>query len=138
MQDSHRISIVSQNGHESDGLLRVAVISVEADAAALRGGRVHELADRREDGGVGLVVGDELLVGMRLELIEALDQFLVGSEQLAQLPESTHASLSGVFEVANCDLKTAASSAERRDIKSSWNRAALRLTASFRGLVESP
>lgn len=42
------------------------------------------MADRREDGGDGLIVGDELLVEARFELIEALGQFLVGSEQLAQ------------------------------------------------------
>ena len=138
MQDSHQISIVSQNGHESDGLLRVDVISGEADAAALRGWRVYELADRREDGGDVLVVGDELLVETRFELIEALDRLLVGSEQLAQLHERTRASLAGVFEVANCDRNTAASSAERWYMTSSGNRAALRLTASFRGFVETP
>lgn len=51
---------------------------------------MHELADRREDGGDGLIVGGELLVEARFELVEALGQLLVGSEQLAQLHEGTH------------------------------------------------
>jgi hypothetical protein len=43
-----------------------------------------------------------------------------------------------VFEVANCDLKTAASAWVSRNMKSFGNRSALRLTASFKRLVVVP
>jgi len=43
----------------------------EADAAALGGRYGHELADGGEHGGDGLIVGYELLLDARFELIEA-------------------------------------------------------------------
>ena len=51
---------------------------------------MHELADGREHGGDGVIVGGELLLDARLELIEPLGQFLVGAQQLAQLHERAH------------------------------------------------
>lgn len=51
---------------------------------------MHELTDRRADGGDGFVVGDELLVKARFELVEVLGQFLVGSEKRTQLHERAH------------------------------------------------
>jgi hypothetical protein len=65
-------------------------ISGEADGPALRGRGVHEFADGREHGGDGVIVGRELLLDARFELIEALGEFLVGAQKLAQLHEGTH------------------------------------------------
>lgn len=96
---------------------------------------MHELADCRQDGGDGVVVGDEFLLDTRFELIEALGQLPVRREQLRAPPRPSRAVL---FEVANCDLKTAASWAERRNMKSSGKRRAFRFTASFRRLVVTP
>jgi hypothetical protein len=49
----------------------LANLGGEADATALRDRWVHELPDSREHGDDGLVVGGELLLDARFELIEA-------------------------------------------------------------------
>jgi hypothetical protein len=55
-------------------------ISRQSDGPALRRRRVHQLADRREDGGDSLNVLGELFVQARLELREALGQVPVGAQ----------------------------------------------------------
>src|SRR5205814_6043066 len=60
-------------------------IGGEADAAALRP-RVHELADRGQDGGDGLIV----VLVLALELIELAREPAVGGEEFAQLHEGAH------------------------------------------------
>src|SRR5579859_5925685 len=62
-------------------------VSGEADGSALAGWRVHELADRRENGGDGQVVLGEFFIQPRLELREAPGQFPVGAQQLTQVHE---------------------------------------------------
>jgi hypothetical protein len=52
-------------------------VSGEADAAACRRRRVHELADGRKHGRNGLIVRGEFFLDARLELIEAFGAFLV-------------------------------------------------------------
>ena len=51
---------------------------------------MHELADRREHGGDGLIVRGELLLDACFECIVAPGQFLVGADPLAQLHECPH------------------------------------------------
>jgi hypothetical protein len=58
-------------------------IGGEADRPALRRRRVHQLADRREDGADGAILLGELFIQSRLELREAPGQLLVGDEELA-------------------------------------------------------
>lgn len=52
----------------------------ETDATALRCRRVHQLSDGREHGGDGIVVGGELLLDARFELIEPTGKILVRGE----------------------------------------------------------
>src|ERR1700733_7864587 len=61
-------------------------ISGKADGTALRLRRVHEFADRREDGGDSLVMVLELM----FELVELASQRGVRGEQCAQPRESPH------------------------------------------------
>jgi len=49
----------------------ISEIGGESDFSPLRRGRVHEFADRREDGGDGLIVFGELFIESRLELRES-------------------------------------------------------------------
>jgi hypothetical protein len=69
---------------EASALL--AEISGKSYRAALGRWWVHELTDRREDGGDGLVMSGELLLDACLELIETAGELLVRGEELAQLP----------------------------------------------------
>ena len=62
----------------------------EADAAALRRGWVHKLANGGEDGGDGVIVVSELFIEPRFELFESTGQLLVRGEQFAQLHEGAH------------------------------------------------
>lgn len=98
---------------------------------------MHELTDRRADGGDDFVVGDELLVKARFELVEVLGQFLVGSEKRTQLHERAHDVYGHLYGALAAEYIGGLFGVETEQ-KSSWNRAALRLTASFRGLVETP
>jgi hypothetical protein len=67
-------------------LLQVLVeIRGESDGPALARRRIQELTNRGEHGGNGLVVRGELLLEARFQLAEALGEFPVGDEQLAQL-----------------------------------------------------
>jgi len=50
----------------------------EADAAALRWRWVHQFADRREDGGDGLIVLGEFFVYPSFELCKSPGEFLEG------------------------------------------------------------
>ncbi len=52
----------------------------EADATALGRWRVHELSDRRENGGDGLIVGGEFFVEPSFEFIETPGEILVRGE----------------------------------------------------------
>jgi hypothetical protein len=70
--------------------LRLLKIGGEADPAALKDGRVHELSDRRENGGDGLIMGGELFVEPGFDLIETPGEIFVRGEQFAQLYESAH------------------------------------------------
>ena len=63
------LTVVRQRGWAVSALF--PEIGGKSDRPALGRGRVHELADRREDGGDGLIMGGELLLEARLELIEA-------------------------------------------------------------------
>jgi hypothetical protein len=67
-----------------------AEVGGESDRAALGWRRVHELTDRREDGGDRLVMSGELLLDACLELIETAGEFLVRGEELPQLHEGAH------------------------------------------------
>lgn len=72
-------------------LLLLLLAGDEADGPFLRCWRWrHQLADGIEDAGDGLILGHELALHAGFQLIEALGQFLVAGEQLAQLHESAH------------------------------------------------
>ena|SRR6266404_9123311 len=86
MQDSLAAALVTQRGVSGAvsrlgrrGLLLLD-ISGEADAAALGRRRVHELADRGEDGGDRRIVGGELLIEPCCELRESARQFFVRAD----------------------------------------------------------
>jgi hypothetical protein len=71
--------------------LRLLVeVGGEADGPALRRRRVHQLSDGREHSGDGIVVGGELLLDARFELIEAPGEILVRAQEFAQLNEGAH------------------------------------------------
>ena len=66
--------------------LRLLVeVGGEADGPALRRRRVHQLSDGREHGGDGVVVGGELLLDARFELMEGAGEILVRAYKVAQL-----------------------------------------------------
>lgn len=81
-------TVVRQRGRAVSALLRE--IGGKSDGPALGSGWVHELADRREDGGDGLIVGSELLLETRLELIEATGERPVRGEEFAHAHEGPH------------------------------------------------
>src|SRR5437016_11240829 len=89
IEDSRAAAFVTRRGVSgavwrpgSRGLL-LFEIGGEADAAMFRRRRVHELADRGEDCGDRLVVGGELFLETRLQLIEFLSELSVRDQQLA-------------------------------------------------------
>src|SRR5882757_9297613 len=79
------------NGRHPPTFLRLLIdVGSEADRSALGLRRVHELADGRENGGDGFIVGGELFIEPGLELREPASQFLVRGEQFTQLHEGAH------------------------------------------------
>jgi hypothetical protein len=56
-------------------------VGSKTDASALRRRHGHEFADGGEHGGDGLVVGIELLLNARFDLVEAAREVFVGGEQ---------------------------------------------------------
>lgn len=63
----------------------------EPNAALLRGlGRRHELADGLQDASNCLIVGDELALQARFQLIEPFGEFFVCEERVPQLHKCAH------------------------------------------------
>jgi hypothetical protein len=89
-------TLTSSSGTQlSHGVLRkgplfFVEICGEADAALLRRRRIHQLADRGEDCGDRLIVGRELFLKTRLELIEFFSETSVRGQQLAHTDKGPH------------------------------------------------
>ena len=81
---------VGRRRHLAKALALAGENGGQADAAALRLNRSHQLPDCGKDGGDSFVVLDEPLAQTCFELFETAHELTVGAEQLAQLHECAY------------------------------------------------